>query len=71
MPQLFYNEENKWVQKHIFTYFLSISSIQKSVALLEKCAVVIQNFYNGNISNEDTENKIGRVSCNCFGVRKK
>ena len=51
-----YNEENKWVQKHIFTYFLSISSIQKSVALLEKCAVVIQNFYNGNISNEDTEN---------------
>ena len=35
---------------------MSISSIQKSVALLEKCAVVIQNFYNGNISNEDTEN---------------
>lgn len=50
-----YNEENKWVQKHVFTYFLAIDSLEKSVKLLDKCAATIQNFYNGNISSDDTE----------------
>lgn len=50
-----YNEKNEWVQKHVFTYFLSIESLQKSVGLLDKCAATIQNFYNGNISSDDTE----------------
>lgn len=50
-----YNEKNKWVQKHVFTYFLGITSLQKSVTLLEKCAATIQNFYNGNVSSDDTE----------------
>ena len=50
-----YNEKNEWVQKHVFTYFLSIESLQKSVGLLDKCVATIQNFYNGNISSDDTE----------------
>lgn len=50
-----YNEENKLVQKHVFTYFLSIDSLKKSVSLLDKCAATIQKFYNGNVSSDDTE----------------
>lgn len=50
-----YNDKNEWVQKHVFTYFLATDSLQKSVALLDQCAAVIQNFYNGNISSNDTE----------------
>ncbi len=50
-----YNDKNEWVQKHVFTYFLATDSLQRSVVLLEKCAAVIQNFYNGNISSDDTE----------------
>ena len=50
-----YNDKNKLVYKHVFTYFLATDSLQKSVMLLDKCATTIQNFYNGNISSDDTE----------------
>lgn len=50
-----YNDKNEMVQKHVFTYFLATDSLHKSVVLLDKCAVTIQNFYNGNISSNDTE----------------
>ena len=50
-----YNDKNEWVQKHVFTYFLATESLQKSVVLLDKCAATIQNFYNGNISSDDTK----------------
>lgn len=50
-----YNDNKKWVKKHVFTYFLSVDSLHKSVALLDKCAATIQNYYAGMISNEDTE----------------
>lgn len=50
-----YNENNKWVKKHVFTYFLLIESLHKSVKLLDKCAITIQKFYNGEISSDDTE----------------
>lgn len=50
-----YNEKNIKVKKHVFTYFLSVDSLKKSAALLDKCAANIQKFYNGNISSDDTE----------------
>ncbi|MCM1103819.1 MAG: S8 family peptidase [Clostridium sp.] len=50
-----YNEKNQWVKKHAFTYFLPLEALPKSVTLLTQCASVIQNFYNGTISSEDTE----------------
>lgn len=50
-----YNDKNELVQKHVFTYFLSIDSLQKSVVLLDKCATTIQNFYGGKISSDHTE----------------
>lgn len=49
-----YNEDNKWVKKHVFTYFLSIDALVKSVNYLDKCACVIQNYYGGEISSADT-----------------
>lgn len=49
-----YNEENKWVKKHVFTYFLSVDALVKSVNYLDKCACVIQNYYGGEISSADT-----------------
>ena len=51
-----YNDEGKFVQKHIFTYFLSVESLEKSVLKLSKCVSTIETFYNGLVSNEDTEN---------------
>ncbi|MCM1159836.1 MAG: S8 family peptidase [Roseburia sp.] len=50
-----YNENKEWVKKHVFTYFLSIESLHKSEKLLDKCAAIIQKFYNGEISSDDTE----------------
>ena len=50
-----YNDENKWVHKHIFTYFLAVDSLQKSVDLLDRCEAVIRKYYKGNISSKDTE----------------
>ena len=50
-----YNENNVLVKKHVFTYFISIESLQKSVTLLDKCANTIQNFYRGIITSDDTE----------------
>ncbi len=50
-----YNNKNELVQKHVFTYFVALDSLQKSVVLLDKCATTIQNYYNGIISNDDTE----------------
>lgn len=50
-----YNEKNERIQKHVFTYFLAIDSLKKSVMLLDKCATTIQNYYKGHISSDDTE----------------
>lgn len=50
-----YNEKNERIQKHVFTYFLSVDSLKKSAMLLEKCATTIQNYYKGHISSDDTE----------------
>jgi len=50
-----YNSQNKKVPKHVFTYFLSLDSLEKSVKYLEACEKVIQNNYHGEISYTDTE----------------
>ncbi len=50
-----YNEKKELIKKHIFTYFVSIDSLKKTVLLLEKSAATIQNYYNGYISSDDTE----------------
>ncbi len=53
----FYGEdkEGKRGLKHVFTYFLSVEAVWKSVRLLEQCVEVIQKQYGGKISSDDTE----------------
>ncbi len=48
-------EEGKVRFKHVFTYFVSLESLGKSINLLEKSALVIERQYNGKISSIDTE----------------
>lgn len=43
-------------KKHVFTYFVSLDTLQKTINYLEKCEEVIKRFYNNEISDIDTEN---------------
>lgn len=60
----FYGEdkEDKRGMKHVFTYFLSVEAVWKSVRLLEQCAEVIQKQYGGKISSDDTE----KINSGCY-----
>lgn len=49
-----YNEKNVIVKKHVFTYFISFGALHKSIELLEQCKKVLEKFFNGRISDEDT-----------------
>lgn len=50
-----YSDKNKLVKKHVFTYFLPLESINKSVQYLEKTASIISQKYGGEISSTDTD----------------
>lgn len=41
--------------KHVFTHFLSLDSLMKSVQYLEKCAWIVENNYKGQITDIDTQ----------------
>ena len=47
---------NHMRKKHVFTYFVSLDTLQKTINYLEKCEEVIKRFYNNEISDIDTEN---------------
>lgn len=51
-----YNAKNKMVKKHVFTYFLSLDSLQKSIGYLEKVERIIGKSYQGEITDADTKN---------------
>lgn len=48
------NEKNKNIKKHVFTYFISFEALQKSINYLEKCQLVLNKDFNGEITDEDT-----------------
>ncbi len=50
-----YNSKNKLVKKHVFTYFLSLESLQKTIDYLEKCGKIVQEIYGGEISDKETQ----------------
>lgn len=50
-----YNKDNVMAQKHVFTYFLSLDSLKKSITYLEKAQQIIQDYYNGEITEADTQ----------------
>ncbi|MGN1404733.1 MAG: S8 family peptidase, partial [Erysipelotrichaceae bacterium] len=43
------------VQRHVFTYFLSLKSLEKSIDILDRCQKTIEAFYNGIVGSEDIE----------------
>lgn len=51
-----YNEDGKQVQKHVFTHYIPLIAITKSILLLNNVADVIDLGYSGRITCEDTEN---------------
>lgn len=45
----------KMIQKHVFTHFVSLETIGKSITMLKKAAEVIETWYNGVLTSEDCE----------------
>lgn len=43
------------VQKHIFTHYIPVSAIDKSIELLEKVSTIMAHSYGGSITSLDTE----------------
>lgn len=42
-------------KKHVFTYFISFEALHRSIEYLEKCEQVLSCYFNGQISEKDTE----------------
>lgn len=43
------------IKKHVFTYFVSMGALRKSIHYLEVCEQVLMQYYNGEITEKDTE----------------
>ena len=43
------------VQKHVFTHFVSLGTIEKTIKLLDTACVMLHEYYNGKITEHDTE----------------
>ena len=58
------NRDGRLVQKHVFTHYVSLIALQKTIELLSKAAHIIDTGYSGKIGFEDTEkiNKQGNYS---------
>lgn len=48
-------EEGKTVQKHVFTHYISIEAVEKSIGLLNAAASIVDQQYHGQITSENTE----------------
>ena len=49
------DKDGNLIQKHVFTHYISLSALQKSVDLLSKAADIIDAGYSGEIKAENTE----------------
>ena len=43
------------IKKHVFTYFVSMKALQKSIQSLKDCEQVLTKYYGGEITEKDTE----------------
>ncbi len=60
------DEDGKQVQKHVFTHYVSLKAIEKTIEVLEETISVIEKHYNENITSKDTE-KIAKTPAEFFG----
>ena len=49
------DKDGNLIKKHVFTHYISLSALQKSVDLLSKAADIIDAGYSGEIKAENTE----------------
>lgn len=54
------NEQGREIQKHVFTHYISLRALAKTIALLQDTADIIDTGYGGKIISNDTE-KIANV----------
>lgn len=49
------NKEGKNIQKHVFTHYISLLAIEKSIEVLNKVAEIVNKYYGGSINSDITE----------------
>lgn len=49
------NRDGQLIQKHVFTHYVSLMALEKTIELLSKAAHIIDAGYSGKIGFEDTE----------------
>ena len=59
------DEDGKEIQKHVFTHYVSLKSIEKAIEVLGETISVIEKYFNGNITSEETE-KIAETPADRF-----
>ncbi|MCH5250384.1 MAG: S8 family peptidase [Lachnospiraceae bacterium] len=48
------NDKNVMSKKHVFTYFISLDALRKSIEYLEKCKEVLERYFEGEVTDKDT-----------------
>lgn len=48
------NDKNVMTKKHVFTYFISLDTLRKSIEYLEKCKEVLERYFEGEVTDKDT-----------------
>lgn len=49
------DDTDKEVQKHVFTHFVSLKAIEKSIKVLKQTASIIEKYYSGSVNSEIIE----------------
>ncbi len=49
------DKNGKLIQKHVFTHYIPLAALEKSIELLDKAANIIDTGYSGKIDSADTE----------------
>lgn len=49
------DETGKEIQKHVFTHFISLKAIEKSIEVLKQTAYIIENYYGGSVNSDIIE----------------
>ena len=49
------DSDGKTIQKHVFTHFVKLETLEKSIELLEKAARVLETQYSGKMTSEECE----------------
>lgn len=48
------NDQMEPVKKHVFTYFVSLEALHRSIEFLEKCEGTLARFFNDEVTDKDT-----------------